>query len=165
MKKLFALVLLFAPLSMMAQKFGHINSQEILNSMPEYATARTEVETLQKQFEQDLQGMQAELQKKAEAFEKEEKDLPEKIKERRVKELQDLDARIKQSYQDNSQTLQETSAKKMQEITAKITEAIKAVGMEGGYVYIMDVTGGVPYISTTLSTDVTAQVKEKLKIK
>ena len=39
---------------------------------------------------------------------------------------------------------------------------IKAVGQAGGYVYIMDVTGGIPYISTTLSTDVTAEVKKKL---
>jgi outer membrane protein len=29
----------------------------------------------------------------------------------------------------------------------------------------MDVSGGIPYISTTLSTDVTAQVKTKLGLK
>ena len=40
--------------------------------------------------------------------------------------------------------------------------AIKTVGDEGGYVYIMDVSAGVPYISTTLSTDVTTQIKAKL---
>ena len=30
------------------------------------------------------------------------------------------------------------------------------------YVYIMDVSAGIPYISTTLSTDVTAEVKAEL---
>ena len=41
-------------------------------------------------------------------------------------------------------------------------EAIKAVGKAGGYVYIMDVTSGIPYISDTLSKDVTAEVKAQL---
>jgi outer membrane protein len=53
----------------------------------------------------------------------------------------------------------------MQAITTKVLDAIKQVGQSGGYVYIMDLTGGIPYISTTLSTDVTSQVKAKLGLK
>jgi outer membrane protein len=52
----------------------------------------------------------------------------------------------------------------MNAITTKVLDAIKAVGQAGGYIYIMDTTGGIPYISTTLSTDVTADVKKKLGI-
>jgi outer membrane protein len=43
-----------------------------------------------------------------------------------------------------------------------VLDAIKQVGTAGNYVYIMDLTSGIPYISTTLSTDVTAEVKKKL---
>ena len=50
----------------------------------------------------------------------------------------------------------------MQVIQTKVLDAIKAVGQAGNYVYIMDIASGVPYISTTLSTDVTAEVKKKL---
>jgi outer membrane protein len=53
----------------------------------------------------------------------------------------------------------------MQAITTKVLDAIKAVGQAGGYVYIMEMGAGIPYISTTLSTDVTAQVKTKLGLK
>ena len=42
---------------------------------------------------------------------------------------------------------------------------IKQIVTEGGYVYIMDVSAGIPYISTTLSTDVTADIKQKLGLK
>ena len=45
---------------------------------------------------------------------------------------------------------------------AQLLDAVKAVGQEGGFVYIMETGAGIPYISTTLSTDVTAQVKAKL---
>ena len=53
----------------------------------------------------------------------------------------------------------------MQAITAKVLDAIKAVGQAGGYIYIMDTVQGIPYISTTLSTDVTKDVKAKLGLK
>ena len=76
-----------------------------------------------------------------------------------------MQQKIQQSYQDNQQALGRASQEKMQAITTKVIDAIKAVGQEGGYVYIMDIAGGVPYISTTLSTDVTAQVKAKLGLK
>jgi outer membrane protein len=165
MKKLILLAMLFAPLTMLAQKFGHVNSQEIIQAMPEYATAKTSIEALQKQYESDLKTMQDELQKKSDAYDKEKATLPENIKQRREQELQDLYQRIQQSYQDNQQALQKATQEKMQAISTKVSDAIKAVGSTGGYVYIMDTTGGIPYISTTLSTDVTAQVKGKLGLK
>jgi len=146
-------------------KFGHVNTQEIIQAMPEFTAARTEIEKLTEQYQADLKSMQDELQKKAEAFEKEEATLPENIKTRRNQELQDLYQRIQQTYQDNDQALAKAQQEKMQAITTKVLEAIKSIGQEGGYVYIMEMGAGIPYISTTLSTDLTAQVKAKLGLK
>ncbi|UKK53802.1 OmpH family outer membrane protein [Prevotella sp. E2-28] len=146
-------------------KFGHVNTQEIIQAMPEFAAARTDIEKLTQQYDADLKSMQEELQKKAEAFEKEESTLPENIKTRRNQELQDLYQRIQQTYQDNQQALAKAQQEKMQAITTKVLDAIKSVGQEGSFVYVMDMSAGIPYISTTLSTDVTAQVKAKLGLK
>ena len=44
----------------------------------------------------------------------------------------------------------------------KIQKAIENVGKAGNYVYIMDVSLGIPYISSTLSTDVTAAIKAEM---
>lgn len=148
-----------------AQKFGHLNAQEVIQAMPEFTKARTEIEALTKTYETDLKSMQEELQKKAEAYEKEQASLPANIKERREKELQDMYQKIQQTYQDNQQALAKEQNEKMQVIQAKVLDAIKSVGQEGNYVYIMDIASGVPYISSTLSTDVTAQVKAKLGLK
>ena len=156
----------FCGLTASAQaKFGHVNSSEIMQAMPEYSKARTEIETLQNQFEADLKLMQDELQKKGEAFEKDQATLPDNIKQRRQQELQDMYQKIQQSYQDNQQALQKAQQERFQAISTKIVDAIKKVGEAGGYVYIMDLTAGIPYISTTLSTDVTAQVKAQLGLK
>lgn len=164
MKKLFIMMLMLAPMAAFAQKFGHVNSQEVIQAMPEFAKARTEIEALTKQYEADLKSMYEELQKKGEAYEKEQATLPANIKERREKELAEMQQKIQQNYQDNQQALAQAQQEKMNAITTKVLDAIKAVGQAGNYIYIMDMGSGVPYISTTLSTDVTAEVKKKLGI-
>ena len=165
MKKLFLMLLMCAPMAVFAQKFGHVNAQEIIQVMPEYLKAKTEIDALQQQYEADLKGMQDEFTKKVKDYEDNAKTLPENIRTRREQELTEMQQKIQQSYQDNQQALAKASQEKMQAITSKVIEAIKAVGQNGGYVYIMHVAGGVPYISTTLSTDVTAQVKTQLGLK
>ena len=146
-------------------KFGHVNTQEIIQAMPEYTAAKADIDKLTAQYEADLKSMQDELQKKADAFDKEQATLPENIKQRRQSELQEMYQKIQQSYQDNQQALQKASSEKMQAITAKVLDAIKAVGQAGEFVLINEINAGIPYISTTLSTDVTAQVKTKLGLK
>ena len=165
MKKVLLFILLLAPMAVMAQKFGHVNTQDIIQAMPDYTKAKNEIDALQKQYEADLKSMQDELTKKSQDYEANEKTFPENIKQRRQQELQDMYQKIQQSYQDNRQALDKAQGEKLQAINVKVLDAIKAVGQAGGYVYIMDVQGGVPYISTTLSTDVTAQVKAKLGLK
>ena len=76
-----------------------------------------------------------------------------------------MDNKIRQSYQDNQQALQKAQQEKLSAISTKVLGAIKEVGDANGYVYIMETGSGIPYISTTLSTDVTAQVKAKLGLK
>jgi outer membrane protein len=106
-----------------------------------------------------------EYQKKVEAFQKDEPTMPENMKQRKVQEIQEMEQKITQARQDNAQALQKAYADKLTPIQNKVMEAIKSVGNAGGYVYIMDMAGGIPYISTTLSTDVTAAVKTKLGLK
>ena len=133
--------------------------------MPEYTKAKNEIDALTQQYEADLKSMQDELQKKGEAFDKEQASLPDNIKQRRQTELNEMYQKIQQSYQDNQQALAKASNEKMQAITTKVLDAIKSVGDAGGYVYIMEMGAGIPYISSTLSSDVTAQVKAKLGLK
>ena len=136
-----------------AQKFGHVNLQEVMQAMPEFTEAQN-----------DLKQMQDEIQRKAEAFDKEQATLPDNIKQRRQQEIQDSYQKYQESLQDNQQALQKAEQEKMAVIQQNMLDAGKAIGQEGGYVNIMT-TNSIPYISTTLSTDVTAQVKTKLGLK
>ena len=164
-KKLIAILFMMAPLAIFAQKFGHLNSADIIQAMPEYTTAQTEIQNLEKQMTNELQMMEAELAKKSETYEKEKATLPANIQQRREQELQELYGKMQQYYQTSQQELAQTSQQKMAALTEKVTKAIKEVGVAGGYLYIFDIASGIPYISETLSTDVTAAVKAKLGLK
>ena len=165
MKKLILAALIALPMSVFAQKFAHVNTATIIQAMPEYTAAQNEMQTLTKTYEDELKRMQDEFKSKLDDYEKNQATLPDAVKQRRESELQDLNQRMQQYYQTSQEELQKAQQTKMQAITAKVTEAIKEVGTAGGYVYVMDVTSGIPFINETLSTDVTAQVKSKLGIK
>lgn len=156
------MLMLFAPMSMFAQKFGHLNSQQVMNDMPEFVKARGEIEATAKQYENDLKAMQDELQRKAQEYEKTKSTMNATKQKETEEELMKLNEKIRTAYNDNSQALQKAQQEKMQPITTKLVNAIQAVGKAGNYVYIMDITSGIPYISQTLSEDVTSKVKAEL---
>ena len=165
MKKILIAILMMAPMSLCAQKFAHFNSADIIPNMKEYTTAMEEVQNMEKQYQDDLKLMQDELQKKSEEYQKEQANLLPNVRERREQELNDLYTRLQQSYQDNQVALQKAQAEKMNEISEKVLGVVKKLGEAGGYVYIVDTSAGViPYVSTTLSTDITNEVKKELGI-
>ena len=166
LKKIFLLLILVLPMSVFAQKFGHIKSQESLFAMPEYTKAQTDIKTMQKQYEDDMKRVQDEFQKKFTAFQEEQANLPKNILERRQNELQQLQERGMQMGQDAQRELEKAWMEMLEPIAKKIDDAIKAVGQEGGYVYIFDLNSTqIPFVNETLSTDVTSAVKAKLGIK
>ena len=163
MKKILMMLMLLAPMAAFAQKFGHINAQEVMTQMPEIIKASGKDEAAAKQYDNDLKAMQEELQRKAEEYDKTKSTMNETKQKETEQNLMTLQQKIQQAYQDNSQAMQKLQQEKISPITDRLINAIKAVGKAGGYVYIMDVTSGVPYISETLSKDVTAEVKAELQ--
>ena len=54
MKKLILMLMLCAPMSLFAQKFGHIDSQALLLSLPEATNVQKELEAKGKEYEKQL---------------------------------------------------------------------------------------------------------------
>ena len=165
LKKIAFILLLIAPMSVFAQKFGHIKTQEILVAMPDYIKAQTDIQTMQKQYEDEMKRAQEEFNKKFTAYQEEQANLPKNIQERRQKELQELSQKGMQMQQDAQLELERSWMTMLEPIAKKIEDAIKAVGQDGGYVYIFDLNATqIPFVNETLSTDVTSAVKAKLGI-
>ena len=163
MKKILMIALLIAPMTVFAQqKFGHVNSQQIIQSLPDFIKSNGEIEAQAKIYENELQTMQQEIQKQATAYEQAQATMSQTQKEAKAKELMELQQKLQQTYNDNQQALQKLQQEKLQPILTKVQNAIKNVGKAGAYIYIMDTSAGIPYISETLSKDVTAEVKAEI---
>lgn len=147
-------------------KFAHINSDELIKSMPEYDTAMAKLQRTQKELINQMQIMQVELNNKVEAYNKESKNLTDLVKQTKEQELSDINKRI-QDFQQQAQTqLQELQTTLTQPIFAKVDKAIKEVGKEGGYIYVVDVSkGDILYFDETKSVNILAAVKTKLGLK
>ena len=65
MKKLFLMLMLCAPMTLFAQKFGHLDSQALLQSLPEATAVQSKLEAKGKEYQKPLEDMQAELRNKA----------------------------------------------------------------------------------------------------
>ena len=165
MKKILILILMLAPMSILAQKFGYVNSAEIIQVMPEYAKALKDVQALEKMYTDEFNSIRTELEKKGTEFEKMQQDsVPENILKRRYEELMQLQQRLQEYGQEVQANLQKAEQEKMIEINQKLQGALDAVGKDGSYVCIFDLAGGIPFINTSLCDDVTAKVKTKLGI-
>ena len=165
MKKFLILFLMLAPMSLLAQKFGYVNSAEIIQLMPEFEKAQKELQELEKMYTDEFNAMRTELEKKGTEFEKLQQDAaPENILKRRYEELMQLDERLRTYSQEVTSNLQQAEQEKMIAIQKALRDALDTVGNENGYVCIFDLSGGIPYISKTLCEDLTAKVKAKLGI-
>lgn len=166
LKRIALAFLLIAPMSAFAQKFGHVRSMDVITVMPEYTQAQTDIQAMQKQYEDEIKRAQDELTKKYTEYQQEQANLPKNIQDRRQKELQELSEKGMQLQQDAQQQLQKSYADMMEPIYKKFEDTLKAVGQEGGYIYIFDLNRtDIPYVNEAQSTDVTAAVKAKLGLK
>jgi len=145
-------------------KFGHINSDEIIQSMPEFDSASSQLETFRQELINALELMTVELNNKSDAYNKESKALSDIVRQTKEQELIDLNRRI-QDFQANAQEqLQTRQVQLYQPIYVKLDKAIKDVGKENGFTYIYNASA-LLYVDETKSTDVMSLVKTKLGIK
>ena len=168
LKKLLLAAFVVAPMCLAAQvKLGYVNTQEIFNVMPEKATAESTLKTASDKYETEFKNLQAAFQKKAEEYDKTDKDTttPQAIKDRHMQELQDEYQKIQNFQQTASQDLQRQQEQLLAPITQKLQNAIQAVGAEGGYTFIYDMSIPAILYTGTGAEDVSAKVKAKLGIK
>lgn len=144
------------------KKTGYINSQELLETMPEARKADSSLTKFQKELEDQLKTMAAEAKTKYDDYTAKLKTWSDAVKEVKEKELTDLQNRI----QDFQQSADDKMGKKRQElfkpILDKAQKAIKDVGTEGGYDYIFD---GGQLLYAKDSENIMPAVKAKLGIK
>jgi outer membrane protein len=146
-------------------KFGHINSGEIWQLMPDMDSVRVKLERTQKELEALLNEVAAEFDKKSTEFSENQNTWSQVVKDARQAELLDLQRRA-QIQQQNAQTrLQQEQQKLLEPVQKKFKDAVDKVAKSNGFTYIFDISAGNPiYFNEMQSTDIGALVKKELGI-
>ncbi len=145
------------------QKYGHIDSQEILDAMPEYKQLKSTLERKRKEQEAKLNAMYKDYEKRQKELTELGLGLMEAVREEKMIEMDSLaqaTAAYEQRIDADIETLQ---AKLLKPMNDKYLKIVNAVAKENGYSYIFDIaTGSVAYYPA--SGNITDLVKKKMGI-
>lgn len=146
-------------------KFGHVDSNALLQMMPERLNAQKALETHAKQLEETLGMMKTEFEKKYTEYVSTADSLSPLIRQTKEAELGELQQRIQAFQQKAQQELVQKENELLKPIVEKARKAIEEVGTENGYLYVFDIGSGAILHHSSDSQDILPLVKAKLGIK
>ncbi len=133
--------ILFFNLSLIAQtKVAHIDTYELITSMPEMLEVQKQLEQYGDKLQNDIREMEAALRSKIELYQSEVPDKSDNENKERLEEIQGMEDNIRLYMNQVFQDMQ----KKEQELTKPILDraikTIQEVGKENGFDYVLDST-------------------------
>ena len=164
-KKILLAVAIAVPMFVSAQtlKVGVVDTSSIMQAMPETKTAETKLADTSKKYEDEFAKLQQEFARLYDEFSKMPENEPQAIRERKTRELTEMQQKIETFQQTASQDLQRMQNELMAPVVQKVKSAIESVGKENGYSIIQETQSLIYYAEPV--TDITASVKAKLGVK
>lgn len=145
-------------------KIGYFSYKTILEDMPDYVTAMLGVETLRKQYDEELKAASDEFNEKYELFLDQQSMLDEPIKQKRQADLQSLLDRNTQFRNESMRLLKQAEQDALAPVKQKLNKAIQSVGYSGAFLLIVNTDSeACPYIDSSSAEDVTAKIKSYLR--
>jgi outer membrane protein len=156
-------LVLFLSVGLNAQKFGYVNSTQLLVDMPDVKSADSQLETYQKQLVSKGETMVKSFEAKYKAYiDKANAGTLSKIE---MQKEEGALATEQQKIQQYELEVQQKILTKREElykpILAKVQAAIDAVGADGGYTMIFDTSTGA-LLHADSNEDLTSKIKAKL---
>jgi outer membrane protein len=142
---LFLFLLFVGSTSINAQtdnKFGHINTSELLSMMPGRDEARLELQRYAQELEETFTAMQNEFQTKYQEYLENQETYSQIVRQSKERELQSLNERIMEFQESAQQDLMEQEETLLNPIIEMARNAIDKVGRDHGFTYVFDTSGG-----------------------
>ena len=145
-------------------KIGYFSYKAILEDMPDSVTAMLGVETLRKQYDEELKAASDEFNEKYELFLDQQSMLDEPIKQKRQSDLQSLLDRNTQFRNESMRLLRQAEQDALAPVKQKLNKAIQSVGYSGAFLLIVNTDSeACPYIDSNSAEDVTAKIKSYIR--
>lgn len=146
-------------------KFGYVSYKEIVKALPEYTVVEAHLDELQAKYEAEIERSDREFNQKYADFIEVQSQLPDNIRIKRHKELQELMEKSMAFKHEVNSAMREARREMMKPLHDKVDEAVMKVCVDGGYDYILN-TDNHAYVAINPAngTDVTEQLKQMLNI-
>ena len=143
-----------------SQKIGYVDSQTIIDLMPESAKIKQDLQAYYAELQAELQAMATEYQNKMREYEANSATMSNILRQSKEKEIMDLQGRI-QDFQANAESdLAEKQDELSKPMLDKIKNAIDDVVKAKGLAYVFEKTVILSIGDTAI--DITPDVKAKL---
>jgi outer membrane protein len=147
-------------------KIGHVSSEAILKELPDAQDAQRQLDALVVEWQNELQKMQQEWQRKFDEYDKRKLIMTEQRRADTERELQALDRRIaefrNQKFGQNGDLFNKQN-ELMKPVQDRVFKAIQEVAQEEGYDYVFDKSGEILMMYANEKNDLTAKVLAKLQ--
>lgn len=152
--------------TLMAQsRFGYVSYVEIVKALPEYAIVEAHLDELEAKYEAEMERADREFNQKYADFIEEQSQLPDNIRMKRHKELQELMELSMAFKEEVNSAMREARHEMMKPLYEKVDEAVMKVCVDGGYDYILN-TDDRSYIAINPKNgkDITRVLRKALKV-
>ncbi len=124
-----------------AQKFGHIDTEKIMEEMPEYQKAKDSLTNFASQLQKEIDDKQKELQRRVLQYQQDvqAKTISPEIAKKREEELYNQQSRVADFQQTQApQMMQEKENALIEPLVQKVKDAIEKVSKANNYTYVFD---------------------------
>lgn len=152
--------IMIAGLGLNAQKLGHVNSQVIMQELPDYESARSELESFNSDLTKELEMYQKLIVEFAQDYEQNKNGMSEDTRKRKETDLMERQQNYEKKAYEAQTSLQQKEQELLQQIMIKVNSAVKEVAEKEGYDYIYEVTT----LLYAGGEDISDKVRKKLGI-
>lgn len=145
-------------------KFAYFSFDTALKSMPDYGLALANIDKLRTQYDAELKRAEKEFNTKYEDFLENQRAMDPVILDKRQAELQELLHKNLKFKDEASRLLAQAENDAYGPLKAKVREAVKKIGAERGYAFVLNTDGeACPYVDSTKGDDINILVADALK--
>jgi outer membrane protein len=141
MRKLFLAAFLSLAIVSFAQKIGYVDTEYILNQIPEYKAAKSELDKTSADWQQEIEAKYSEIDKLYKAYQAEQILLTDDLRKKRENEIINREKEAKDLQKQRFGVDGDLFKKRMElvkPIQDKVYNAVKAVAEKGGIAIVFD---------------------------
>ena len=136
-----------------AQRVGFLDTEKILASIPEYNSAKSQLESLEKGYRTKVENEFAAIEKLYNAYQANKGTMSQVVRAQKENEIiskEEAAKKLQESYFGENGIMQKKSQELLSPIKERVQAAIERVAKSGGYMMIVDIASqsGVIYINS-----------------